>query len=82
MRLIFISIEESVADYLIGRDYYLGHDFLHSQIGRDCFTNVALQLDNLWLKIGNRVFRLEGQVSSQDNWELATALKSAQAWEH
>lgn len=61
------------------RDCYSGHDFFYSRIGRDCLgTNAALQLTNLWLKIGDRVFRLEGQDSRfQVNRELATALKNA-----
>ena len=61
------------------RDCYSGHDFFFNRIGRDCLsTNAALQLTNLWLKIGDRVFRLEGQGRRfQVNRELATALKSA-----
>ena len=61
------------------RDCYSGHGFFYSRIGRDCLSeNAALELTNLLIKIGDRVFRLGGQNSRfQINPELATALKNA-----
>lgn len=61
------------------RDCYWGHGFFYSGIGRNCLSdNAALQLTNLLIKIGDRVFRLEGQSSRfQVNPELAAALKNA-----
>ncbi len=60
------------------RDCQWGHGF-SSGLGRNCLSdNAALQLNNLLIKIGDRVFRLEGKSSRfQVNRELATALKNA-----
>lgn len=60
------------------RECYRGHGF-SSGLGRNCLSdNAALQLNNLFIKIGDRVFRLEGKSSQfQVNRELATALKNA-----
>lgn len=61
------------------RDCDWGHGFFSSGLERNCLSdNAALQLNNLLIKIGDRVFRLEGKSSRfQVNRELATALKNA-----
>lgn len=68
--------------FLLGysdRNCSLGHDFFRHHISRECLnTNTAVGLTQLWLKIGTRVFRLEGQNSQFSvNSELAVALKNA-----
>lgn len=61
------------------RDCLSGHTFYPTLIGRECLvSNAGLQVANLSIKIGDRVFRLEGQnnkflVSN----ELARALKTS-----
>lgn len=61
------------------RDCLSGHAFYPSLIGRECLvSNAALEVANLSIKIGDRVFRLEGQNNKfQVSDDLATALKNS-----
>lgn len=61
------------------RDCSFGHSFFDSHISRNCLTaNAALQIANLYIKIGDRVFQLEGDNSKFTvNSDLATALKNS-----
>lgn len=62
------------------RDCLSGHSFNYiGSLGVDCSTfNAALSITNLLLKIGDRVFRLEGQNSTfAVSDELAAALKNS-----
>lgn len=61
------------------RDCQWERGFFSRGMSRNCISdNGALQLNNLLIKIGERIFRLEGQSSRfQVNRELATALKNA-----
>lgn len=61
------------------RDCLSGHSFYPVLSGRDCSaSNAALEVNNLLLKIGDRVFRLSGQNSRfQVSDELALALKNS-----
>lgn len=61
------------------RDCLSGHSFYPVLSGRDCSaSNAALEVNNLLLKIGERVFRLSGQNSRfQVSDELALALKNS-----
>jgi hypothetical protein len=61
------------------RDCLSGHSFYPILSGRDCLaSNAALEVNNLLLKIGDRVFRLSGQNSRfQVSDELAKALKNS-----
>jgi hypothetical protein len=61
------------------RDCLSGHTFYPTLIGRECLvSNAALQVANLSIKIGDRVFRLEGQNNKfQVSDDLAVALKNS-----
>lgn len=61
------------------RDCLSGDAFYPTLIGRECLvSNAALQVSNLSIKIGDRVFRLEGENSRFPvSDELARALKSS-----
>lgn len=61
------------------RDCISGHSFYPILSGRDCLaSNAALNVTNLSIKIGDRVFRLSGQNGRfQVSNELATALKNS-----
>jgi hypothetical protein len=61
------------------RDCLSGHSFYPVVLARDCLvSNAALEVSNMSLKIGDRVFRLEGQNSQfQVSNELAAALKNS-----
>lgn len=61
------------------RDCLSGHSFYPGLLGRDCLaSNAALKVNNLLLKIGDRVFRLSGQNGRfQVSDKLATALKNS-----
>jgi hypothetical protein len=61
------------------RDCHYGSTFYHSTINTDCLTsNAALKITNVYLKLGEEVFRLEGNNSTfQVEDKLATALKNS-----
>jgi hypothetical protein len=61
------------------RDCLSGYGFYPTLIGRECLaSNAALEVANLSIKIGDRVFRLEGQNSRfQVSDDLAAALKNS-----
>jgi hypothetical protein len=61
------------------RDCLSGHSFYPVVLARECLvSNAALEVANLSIKIGDRVFRLEGQNSQfQVSNELAAALKNS-----
>lgn len=62
------------------RDCLSGHSFYPVLSARDCLvSNAALKVNNLLIKIGDRIFRLSGQNSRfQVSDELAKALKNSQ----
>lgn len=53
--------------------------FYHQTLSRDCLTsNAALKITDVYLKLGEEVFRLEGSNSRFEvNQKLATALKNS-----
>lgn len=61
------------------RDCISGHSFYPILFARDCLaSNTALTVNNLSLKIGDRVFRLQGQNNKfRVSDELAAALKNS-----
>ena len=61
------------------RDCGFGHAFFDHRISRDCLTaNAALGIANLYIKVGDRVFQIEGDNSRFPvNPNLATALKNS-----
>jgi hypothetical protein len=61
------------------RDCLSGQSFYPVVLARDCLvSNAALEVSNMSIKIGDRVFRLEGQNSQfQVSHELAAALKNS-----
>ena len=61
------------------RDCGLGYGFFNHRISRDCLTaNAALRIADLYIKIGNRVFQLEGDNSRfRVKPDLASALKNS-----
>lgn len=61
------------------RDCSFGHGWFDHRISRDCLTaNAALGIANLYIKVGDRVFQLEGDNSKfQVKPDLATALKNS-----
>lgn len=61
------------------RNCFSGHSFYTDLSGIDCVTSdTALNVTNLFIKIGDRVFRLSGQNGKfQVNNDLAAALKKS-----
>lgn len=61
------------------RNCISGYSFYPTLSGRDCLaTNAALNVTNLFIKIGDRVFRLQGQNGKfQVSDQLAAALKKS-----
>ncbi|MEM9510460.1 MAG: hypothetical protein AAGA16_22715 [Cyanobacteria bacterium P01_E01_bin.35] len=53
--------------------------FYHQTLSRDCLTsNAALKITDVYLKLGEEIFRLEGSNSRFEvNQKLATALKNS-----
>ncbi|AFY90687.1 MULTISPECIES: hypothetical protein [Chroococcidiopsis] len=61
------------------RDCNFGHGWFDHRISRDCLTaNAALGIANLYIKVGDRVFQLEGDNSRfRVKPDLASALKNS-----
>lgn len=61
------------------RDCGFGHSWFDHRISRECLAaNAALRIANLYIKVGDRVFQLEGNNSRfRVNRDLASALRNS-----